>query len=62
MAKLSLVPPARWRALPREYARAGAIINYVRVEYVGGDDILNVLHILDASVAVIHFGDKYYTK
>jgi hypothetical protein len=42
--------------------KGAAIINHARVEYVGGDDILKVLYVLDASVDVLHFGDKYYTK
>jgi hypothetical protein len=39
-------------------SKGTAIINYTRVEYVGGDNILKVRHILDASVAVLHFGDN----
>jgi hypothetical protein len=38
-----------------------AIINNPGVEDIGGDNILQMLHEMNSPVAVLQFGDKYYT-
>jgi len=40
-------------------SQGAAIVYNSRMEYVGGDDVLEVLDKLYASISVLQFGNKY---